>query len=115
MSSSPERKPTELQQRDVERARRANDRLRRLIPARENGNGLFLTRGIAALDDREKAEVLRGVRDYDTFTTDNDPWGEHDFGSFKTKAGTHVFWKIDNYHGEDGYNLVCTIMLAEEY
>jgi hypothetical protein len=36
------------------------------------------------------------VRGFDAFTEDNDPHGEHDFGSF-CLAGERLFWKIDYY------------------
>lgn len=59
------------------------------------------------------------------FDADNDPYDEHDFGSFKI-IDQRMFWKID-YYGETmdvGSNdpadpaqttRVLTIMLAEEY
>jgi len=59
------------------------------------------------------------------FSSDNNPYGEHDFGSFEID-GHKLFWKIDYYaldmmHGsEDAANpdittRVLTIMLTEEY
>jgi hypothetical protein len=36
------------------------------------------------------------VRGFDVFTTENDTYGEHDFGSV-TIDGTNLFWKIDYY------------------
>lgn len=56
---------------------------------------------------------------------DNDPYGEHDFGSLIVD-GNKVFWKIDyydkgmQYASPDPANLsvtvrVMTIMLADEY
>jgi hypothetical protein len=54
------------------------------------------------------------VKEFNTFTEGNDPWHEHDFGSFDYK-GEKIFWKIDDYEGNEGYELVMTIMLAEEY
>ena len=67
--------------------------------------------------------LSRAVEGYNSFAEDNDPYGEHDFGSF-TVAGNKVFWKIDYYtqdlsRGCDpldpGCRRVLTIMLAEEY
>jgi hypothetical protein len=65
------------------------------------------------------------VRGFDVFTTENDPYGEHDFGSV-TIDGTKLFWKIDYYDLSLQYGSndpsdpaqtarVLTIMLAEEY
>jgi len=62
----------------------------------------------------EVLDILQKVREFSTFTPDNDPWGEHDFGSFE-HDGQKVFWKIDDYNGQDGYRLVLTVMLADEY
>ena len=63
------------------------------------------------------------VENYNRFTEDNDPYGEHDFGSlvFENKK---IFWKIDYYDKElrlwcdplsPDCRRVLTIMLAEEY
>ena len=41
-------------------------------------------------------ELLDLVRWFDAFTPDNDPYGEHDFGSF-SYAGETFFWKWDYY------------------
>jgi len=88
------------------------DALRKSIPAVRPPDVVFLTRGVVALGaDRE---VLELVRDFDTFTEANDPHGEHDFGSFSYE-GHKIFWKIDNYDGQDGHELVLTVMLADEY
>jgi hypothetical protein len=70
-------------------------------------------------------DLLDQVRWYNAFTPDFDPYGEHDFGSFRY-AGETIFWKIDYYdldlqmHSPDPSDLavtarVLTIMLAEEY
>src|SRR6266496_4098933 len=44
-------------------------------------------------------ELLKTIEGFDTFTEDNDPHGEHDFGSLKWE-GEKVFWKIDYYDQE---------------
>lgn len=63
------------------------------------------------------------VEDFNRFTEDNDPHGEHDFGCLKFE-GKKVFWKIDYYDRELKYwcdpldkacRRVLTVMLAEEY
>ena len=69
--------------------------------------------------------ILGQVRTYDKFTADNDPYHEHDFGSFHHDE-VHVFWRWDYYdldysmHSPDPADetvtaRVLTIMLAEEY
>ena len=83
----------------------------------------MITQGVQALDNL--ADLLDQVRGFDAFTPDNDPYGEHDFGSFRHDDIT-IFWKIDTYdvdllmHSPDPTDLavtarVLTIMLAEEY
>jgi hypothetical protein len=91
-----------------------NDALRSRIPAIAPPDHLVITRGIAALGDKAVVEILMQVKAFHAFTADNDPWGEHDFGAFES-SGHRIFWKIDDYAGTDGYQLVLTIMLAEEY
>lgn len=69
--------------------------------------------------------VHNQVKRFDSFSEDNDPHGEHDFGSFE-HVGEKLFWKID-YYGKDLESgsedpadpdvttRVLTIMLADEY
>lgn len=87
------------------------------------GCRVMITRGIQALDDTDA--VLRKVQQFDRFTAQNDPYGEHDFGSLHHNGET-VFWKIDYYdtdlsmHSLDASDPAVTIrfltvMLAEEY
>ena len=69
--------------------------------------------------------VIRKVATFSAFTRDNDPHGEHDFGSFEL-AGRKFFFKLDYYDAamelgsEDPADpqkttRVLTIMLASEY
>jgi hypothetical protein len=70
--------------------------------------------------------VFAAVAAFDTFTTDNDPYGEHDFGKVVVEGET-LFWKIDYSDKRDPdlgaddpadaatTERVLTIMLAEEY
>ena len=98
-----------------------NDNLRQTL----NGGKVMLTKGINCRSTLEKIEILKKVRQFDDFTEDNDPYGEHDFGSFDHN-GEKIFWKIDYYDKSYQYgsedpsnpevtNRVMTIMLAEEY
>lgn len=104
---------------DADKVRELNDAARHSFA----GCRVMITRGVAALDCVDA--VLAAVRSYNTFTADNDPYGEHDFGSL-TVAGERLFWKFDYYDTEmqmasldpadDTITVrVLTIMLAEEY
>ena len=89
---------------------------------RRGMQGCTVTKGIVAMGAAAN-EVFVAVRDYTAFNEDNDPYGEHDFGSLKV-AGEKVFWKIDYYDKNlsnwcdplsPDCHRVLTIMLAEEY
>jgi hypothetical protein len=86
---------------------------------------ILMTRGIASLSPEAQIIIAAKVRNFDDFTPDNDPYGEHDFGAF-THEGQKIFWKINYYspdmrHGSEDPSdpaqtvRVLTIMLAEEY
>ncbi len=95
-----------------------NDDLRQSIPNVAPPNLLVITRGIAALGPEAVREILQEVKEFNDFSADNDPWKEHDFGSFcyqSEEPRKKIFWKIDDHAGQEGYNLVLTVMLAEEY
>ncbi len=105
----------------VARIRQLNDSLRR---NRVEGR-VVLTQGIAALTRDQLRAVLKAVAEFDTFGTDNDPWGEHDFGALSV-LGIEVIWKIDYYDhslelgSEDPADeamtvRVLTVMLAREF
>lgn len=104
-----------------ETIRRLNDTFRRSL----QGGKVFLTEGVRALGEDQVRAILRQVRTFDTFTPDNDPYQEHDFGAFD-EGGTRVFWKIDYFDAEmEGASpdpadpkvttRVMTIMRAEEW
>jgi Protein of unknown function (DUF3768) len=70
-------------------------------------------------------QILHAVQHYSSFTTENDPYEEHDFGSFAVEDDV-VFWKWDYYDLDLQYHSldptdphvtcrVLTIMLADEY
>jgi hypothetical protein len=91
-----------------------NDRFRKSIPCVFPPNMVQISLGVSALDPCDTAEIIQKVKKFEDFNPDNDPWGEHDFGSFEHN-GEKIFWKIDDYAGEFGLNLILTVMLAEEY
>ena len=85
----------------------------------------IMTSGVQALAPDELNELIRLVRDFDQFTSDNDPYAEHDFGRV-TLSGKEFFWKIDYYdptltvHSVDpaspnATRRVMTLMKASEY
>ena len=103
------------------RIRELNDLLRSTF----TGGRVVMTDGVAALPERELAQLLERLRSFDEFTNDNDPHGEHDFGSVEL-AGTTYFFKVDYYAldmdggSEDPADptkttRVLTIMRADEY
>ncbi len=89
------------------------------------GGRIVMTSGVVSLDDQTKLKVFQAVRKFNTFTPENDPYGEHDFGSVSL-SGQKFFWKIDYYDRDYRFHSknpadpnvtrrVLTIMLAEEY
>jgi hypothetical protein len=86
---------------------------------------IVFTQGITGEDWAFIAKVSHAVATFDTFTADNDPYGDHTFGAFEVD-GEKLFWKIDlydenyEYGSQDPSNLAVTrraltIMLASEY
>ena len=101
--------------------RELNDQFRRSL----TGGTLLLTAGIVAFGVEAQARIIAAVQVFDAFTPDNDPYGEHDFGSVEVD-GEKIFFKFDYYdlsramHSEDAADpskteRVLTIMLASEY
>ena len=87
---------------------------------------IVLTNGISLLRRADRQAIITKVRTFDAFSLNNDPYGEHDFGSIDHDGVGRIFWKIDCY--EQNYQClssdpsdpkltsrVLTIMLAEEY
>lgn len=61
---------------------------------------IVMTRGVADLSPAAKAIIMQRVQTFDTFTEDNDPYGDHTFGAFAFEIGGNsynLFWKIDFY------------------
>ena len=61
-----------------------NDAFRRTFA----GGKITMTAGVYALHDMVKATALQKAATFDAFTDDNDPYGEHDFGSFELCSRT---------------------------
>jgi hypothetical protein len=112
---------TSVQDRRTGRIRELNDELRRT----GQGGRFVMTRGVSQLPDLDVTALMRAIREFDDFSADNDPHGEHDFGAFE-HAGERMFWKIDYYDAQLVWGSpdltdtrvttrVLTIMLASEY
>ncbi len=92
------------------RIRELNDVLRTSLatghtPVASRLGKVVTTAGIAALDLPDYAAVLTGVGQFSNFNRDNDPYGEHDFGSFE-HDGERVHWRISYYDRENWENEV---------
>lgn len=88
---------------------------------RRSGDNVVATPGFLELPHYERA--LEAIRAFEDFTPDNDPYGEHDFGSLEWGV-ERVLWKIDYYdqhfeYWEDPLSPDCqrvlTVMLGSEY
>ncbi|MAU12868.1 MAG: hypothetical protein CL607_23815 [Anaerolineaceae bacterium] len=110
---------------DSQRIAQLNDQFRQALGYGTGNNKCYMTQGIMAYSPLQIAEICAIVKNYDDFTGDNDPYGEHDFGSF-TYGGEKIFWKIDYYDNRLKYGSddpanpdvttrVLTILLASEY
>ena len=65
-----------------------NDNFRKTF----QGGKVVLTRGIRALPKMEIAEIMLKVSKFNDFTVANDPYEEHDYGSFEYH-GNKIIWK----------------------
>ncbi|MEM7241805.1 MAG: DUF3768 domain-containing protein [Pseudomonadota bacterium] len=111
---------------DTLKIRRLNDQFRAGDP--KVPGEIVITAALNELidcDARSTSNLIKTVRDYTSFTKDNDPNSEHDFGSFEFKGET-CFWKIDVYDHALKWaapdpsdpklsKRVLTIMLASDY
>jgi hypothetical protein len=105
----------------AERICLVNDEFRRTL----SGGSLVLTVGVIQQGRAFQEKAVARLLTCDDFTPDNDPYGEHDFGSLEID-GVRLFFKIDYYdkalasHSPDPTDRtqthrVMTLMLADEY
>lgn len=108
--------------RASDRIRVLNDSFRAAGPSR---GGWLVTSGVQSSGPTALGVIITQVIAFSTFTPDNDPYGEHDFGSFR-HVGETIYWKIDYYDldlqfgspdpaNPDVTRRVLTILLASEY
>lgn len=106
---------------DTQIIRDLNDELRRTLL----GGLAVITPGVAALGQEAVERLVKTIAVFDDFHHANDPYHEHDFGSFEAE-GQMIFFKVDYYDktltaGSPNpadptvTERVITIMLAEEY
>ena len=97
-----------------------NDQFRR-----HPGSDWMITAGVRDKGPIFVLAAVSAVRAFDAFTSDNDPYGEHDVGGFEL-CGERLFWKIDYYDKGMSFGSpdpadpavtrrVLTVMLASEY
>ena len=109
---------------DSKRIAELNDTFRKSPHDRTRGRS-YMTDGVSALGPDFFIRAIAAVAAFDQFNADNDPYGEHDFGSFGFGEHT-IFWKIDYYDKklEMGSpdpadpavtSRVLTVLLSEEY
>ena len=86
---------------------------------------VFLSAGVAAQAVPVKDAIVHAVRNFDTFTSDSDPDGAHEYGML-TIHELQIIWEITYYRRDLGKaesdpadpattKRVMAIMLAEEY
>lgn len=107
---------------DSAKIRALNDAFRSTF----QGGRVVMTRSVADLDPHLRAQIIARLQSFDAFDADNDPHGEHDFGSFE-QGGEAIIFKIDYFSndtlcfGSDDPSdpaacvRVLTIMLADDY
>ena len=79
-------------QTQTERIRTLNDQFRQSF----RGGQALITPGIAALGPEAVARIVKTITVFDDFCHANDPYEEHDFGSFEAE-GEKIVFKIDYY------------------
>jgi hypothetical protein len=105
----------------ADRIRLLNDNFRTTFV----GGKVVMTQGVAELPIGDRARVVLAVQGFAAFDAENDPHGEHDFGSFEL-AGETYFFKVDYYSPDlnggsedpadpEQTTRVLTIMRADEY
>ena len=117
---------TELQARNSATIAAQNDLFRSSLGGTPQLMGTVVTTmGVITRGEIFHLKAMEAVRSFDRFDEDNDPHGEHDFGSIEIEGQT-IFWKIDLYapdlnHGSshpsdpEHTHRVLTVMLASEY
>ena len=107
----------------TERIRELNDSFRQKL----EGGKVMLTSAVTGLPPVDLSQLIAGVRAYKSFSEENDPHGEHDFGIFVFED-RKIYWKIDVYENDGTFQWgandpgdpatsyrIVTFMLPEDY
>jgi hypothetical protein len=84
-----------------------------------------MSQQVSALSLEEKGQLIQLIQAFENFTSENDPYAEHDFGSIGMD-GEKYYFKIDYYDSEFEYGAedpsderysrrLLTIMHSSEY
>lgn len=60
------------------------------------GGHVIISQKVQMLPAKSRKELFEYIKQFNNFTKENDPYGEHDFGSIKFQNNVY-FWKIDYY------------------
>lgn len=96
-----------------------NDFLRKCLPMLPPPHRLIITSAVAELGIPCQKELFEKIKQFDSFTPDNDPYGEHDAGMIE-HDGEDFYWKFDYLDDDlesykpDGIRFL-TVMLMREY
>ena len=109
-----------------------NDAFRKLAclgisPDRPIQGRMHVTRSLAEAEEGLMDEAVKATGEFQTFESENDPDGCHDFGAVEIRGQT-VFWKIDLYEADSDFRYgaeapdnpattirVLTIMMASDW
>ena len=69
-----------------------NDELRKTF----SGGHIMITPGVRGLHPDLRLEVMQAVQNFNAFTSENDPEGEHTCGAFVLEQQVFI-WRIDCY------------------
>lgn len=109
--------------------RERTKRIRELNDQHRQAPGMYgkwvVTQGFRSLTREQQSRAMEAVQKFNNFSKGNDPYGEHDFGSFDID-GVLLYWKIDYY--DKSYDMgsddpanpnvtgrLMTVFLASEY
>ena len=102
-----------------------NDAFRKAVFMGPQPDGrVFTTLAVDNLAKKKRALLFQEIINFDNFTEDKDPYGEHVFGCIELDGLPKIYWIINYYEdemleerAEDPLNAyrVLVIMFAEEY